>query len=461
VASADEVREREEERTRYLVAFYDLTLDEPLRWATHRQIAEAARIPEERVLTLSQQLHQAGFVKLRTMGGIDGSVELTPLGVLHAEQAIKQGDGSGRSTPPPGQSDSDWAQVNAPMVELAFDAFLQHLEWPDIAQLQRALDRAGQTIDVAEALSTLPRLPQEAAPAYPTRFYVPLRMLRHLPEAQPLLDACFELVKRAIDLYFSDSETMEISSDDAWTSLAYSREDLALAARLLLQDFPNPFAGGGYGPDGSWRLTVNGALARRFRGIASIDEYFQRQREIRNQDLQQFASVAQRLRELPEGTSGDASAAESAATDGAAPAAPRPTIFVMMPFGETWSQGVYDFIRRAIRTLGCNAQVVRSDEISRPGKIDQQIIQTIALADVVVADITGVNPNVMWELGYAQALLIPAVLMNQHVDASPFDLVSTRQVAYRLAPTDDDEQKLADHIKSALDDRQTARSSAH
>ncbi len=87
-----------------------------------------------------------------------------------------------------------------------------------------------------------------------------------------------------------------------------------------------------------------------------------------------------------------------------------------------------------------------------PGRIDQQIIQAIRAASVVIADVTDANANVMWELGYAEAAMVPVVVMNQRVDESPFDLSTTRQVSYRLAPTDDDESKLAAHIKSALAD---------
>lgn len=39
-----------------------------------------------------------------------------------------------------------------------------------------------------------------------------------------------------------------------------------------------------------------------------------------------------------------------------------------------------------------------------------------------MADLTGTNPNVMWELGYAMALKKPALIITQSQAAAPFDV---------------------------------------
>jgi hypothetical protein len=263
-----------------------------------------------------------------------------------------------------------------------------------------------------------------------------------------VLGACLEIIQRAVDLYYSEAEELTVSSDDSWGAAAGDRETMVTAMRLLLDDFPNPFAGGGYGPEG-WKLSVNGSMVRRFRGIESIDDYVSRQYAIREEAAQQFAALAQPAQAHPDVLAAKPTGAEGDSQEG-------PIIFVMMPFGEPWSQGIYDFIKRAVRSIEYpHSQIVRADEITAPGKIDEQVVDAIRLASIVIADITGTDANVMWELGYAQALLKPVVIMNQRVDESPFDLASTRQVSYRLAPTDDDEARLADHIRSA--DAETRR----
>jgi hypothetical protein len=112
-------------------------------------------------------------------------------------------------------------------------------------------------------------------------------------------------------------------------------------------------------------------------------------------------------------------------------------IFVIMPLREEWSEGVYDMIKRAVADLGCDPlpDVYRADDISRPGRITDQIVEAIESAEVIVADISGLNPNVMWELGFAQAKGKPVIMLNQEVSSSPFDIRDYRQVAYTRFPT--------------------------
>jgi len=75
-------------------------------------------------------------------------------------------------------------------------------------------------------------------------------------------------------------------------------------------------------------------------------------------------------------------------------------------------------------------QCMRADEIAKPGIITDQIMQAISDADVVIADLTGNNPNVMYELGYAHALTKMTVILTQSVKESPFDVAAMRQIVY-------------------------------
>jgi hypothetical protein len=126
----------------------------------------------------------------------------------------------------------------------------------------------------------------------------------------------------------------------------------------------------------SGRCTSNVQLARPYRDVKILDDYFARQASI----------IESSLPQQPIPTS---------------PRAPA-YVFVLMPFSEEWSPGVYDLIKRAVDSLRPEFDIFveRADDISRPGKITQQIIKAIHRVDVIVADITGNNANVMWELGF-------------------------------------------------------------
>lgn len=181
-----------------------------------------------------------------------------------------------------------------------------------------------------------------------------------------------------------------------------------------------------------------------------MEEYFQRQRDLRRESQGELASLASVP--LAAGIAMDDDRPTSDSPKDRDLPVDKPKIFVVMPFSEPWSAGIYDFIRRAVRSLDLSDErVFRADDITAPGRIDQQIVDALRASDLVIGDITEVNPNVMWELGFAEASDTPIVILNQRIDESPFDLANSRQVVYRSVPTDDDEKKLAGHIGTALE----------
>jgi hypothetical protein len=63
------------------------------------------------------------------------------------------------------------------------------------------------------------------------------------------------------------------------------------------------------------------------------------------------------------------------------------------------------------------------------GMLDR-IFNQINKADVIVADMTGKNPNVFYEVGYAHALGKIVLLITQHADDIPFDLKHRQHTVY-------------------------------
>jgi len=81
-------------------------------------------------------------------------------------------------------------------------------------------------------------------------------------------------------------------------------------------------------------------------------------------------------------------------------------------------------------------KIIRADQLAQPGKITTQFIRQLTDADVVVADLTNLNPNVLYELGIRQALLKPYILTAKSGTELPFDLKDSRTIFYDITDLD-------------------------
>lgn len=106
-----------------------------------------------------------------------------------------------------------------------------------------------------------------------------------------------------------------------------------------------------------------------------------------------------------------------------------PYVFVLMPFNEAFDD-VYELgINAVAKHLGmrCN----RVDNIEFNDSILMRIYNEIQRSDIVIADMSGRNPNVFYEVGYAHALQKDVVLLTQQVDDIPFDLKGYNHIVYQ------------------------------
>lgn len=107
-------------------------------------------------------------------------------------------------------------------------------------------------------------------------------------------------------------------------------------------------------------------------------------------------------------------------------------IFVLMPFEPKLSQ-VYDSIIKPAIEEDLNMVCRRADEISSNNPIIQDIWKSICECRIILADLTGFNPNVMYELGIAHTIGKPSVIMHQENSTEPkfpFDLAHIRRINY-------------------------------
>jgi hypothetical protein len=113
--------------------------------------------------------------------------------------------------------------------------------------------------------------------------------------------------------------------------------------------------------------------------------------------------------------------------------------FVSMPYQERADQRYEDIIKPAIESAGMRA--VRSDHGLESGPVLEKMREQLRTAAVVCALLTdaryarspddhdsvpSVNPNVMYEVGYAQGLRIPTVLLAETADGIPFNVEGER-----------------------------------
>jgi nucleoside 2-deoxyribosyltransferase len=101
---------------------------------------------------------------------------------------------------------------------------------------------------------------------------------------------------------------------------------------------------------------------------------------------------------------------------------PKPFIFVLMPFDPSFDD-IYKFgIKGAAQDAGAYAERI-DEQIFTEGILDR-VFNQINKADVVVADMTGRNPNVFYEVGYAHALGKIVLLLTQDAADIPFIALS-------------------------------------
>lgn len=104
--------------------------------------------------------------------------------------------------------------------------------------------------------------------------------------------------------------------------------------------------------------------------------------------------------------------------------------FIISPFGDWYDSYYEDIFCPAAREVGLDPH--RADDLYRPSAIVHDIWTYVNSAKVMIADLTGKNANVFYELGLAHALGKPVILLTQDISDIPFDLRSLRIIEYTL-----------------------------
>jgi nucleoside 2-deoxyribosyltransferase len=102
--------------------------------------------------------------------------------------------------------------------------------------------------------------------------------------------------------------------------------------------------------------------------------------------------------------------------------------FVLMPFNETFNDIYKLGIKEISSQLSIRAERV-DEQVFKEG-ILERIYRQIEAADIIIADMTGQNPNVFYEVGYAHAKNKLCVLVTSDANDIPFDLKHHRHIIY-------------------------------
>lgn len=107
---------------------------------------------------------------------------------------------------------------------------------------------------------------------------------------------------------------------------------------------------------------------------------------------------------------------------------PKAYCFVLMPFDSAFDDVYQLGIKEACSEVGAFCE--RVDEQIFHESILDRIYNQIAKSDVVIADMTGRNANVFYEVGYAHALGKRTILLTKKADDIPFDLKHFPHIVY-------------------------------
>lgn len=111
------------------------------------------------------------------------------------------------------------------------------------------------------------------------------------------------------------------------------------------------------------------------------------------------------------------------------------TAFFITPLGSDSSEirrATDGLIEAVIRPVLLEHQIdlIPPHQILNPGNITRQIVSKILSTDLVIANLTGLNANVMYELAIRHAVRKPIIVIAEYGTKLPFDIAAERTIFY-------------------------------
>jgi hypothetical protein len=136
--------------------------------------------------------------------------------------------------------------------------------------------------------------------------------------------------------------------------------------------------------------------------------------------------------------------------------------FVIAPIGDPrtdtrrQTDGLLEEAIRPVVEERIGLDVTAAHQMPEAGSITRQVLQRLLEAELVVADLTGLNANVMYELAVRHAKGRPVVPIAEKGTSLPFDITTERTVFYEESfhGLNELKPKLEDAARAALDDEE-------
>lgn len=117
------------------------------------------------------------------------------------------------------------------------------------------------------------------------------------------------------------------------------------------------------------------------------------------------------------------------------------------------SDGIRDWVVKPAAMAAAELETVRADDVGEPGQITAQAVQHCLKAKAAVADLTGGNPNVYYELSVRHGAQLPVVLIAEEGTNLPFDLSQSRVIFFDhtdLSSAGEAKERLQTQIEASL-----------
>jgi len=120
------------------------------------------------------------------------------------------------------------------------------------------------------------------------------------------------------------------------------------------------------------------------------------------------------------------------------------TCFVVGPIGDDDSDDrihadwlLEEIIEPVFREHFSGYQVSRADRMPNPGQITTQVITALLESELVIADLSKLNPNAFYEIGIRHMVQKPIIHMHEDGQRIPFDVAAVRSIKFsRRRPSD-------------------------